>query len=144
MVRDEVIDRAHVHALQRCADVYVSLHRAEGFGLGLAECMAMGKPVIATGWSGNVDFMDQANSCLVGYRLVPVGDGEYPHPDGALWAEADVDEAAAHMRRLADDRGYAAGLGARAAQSVAARLSPQAAAAALIARLEAGSVGGLS
>ncbi|MEI2453958.1 MULTISPECIES: glycosyltransferase family 4 protein [Lysobacter] len=144
VVRDEVIDRAHVHALQRCADVYVSLHRAEGFGLGLAECMAMGKPVIATGWSGNVDFMDQANSCLVGYRLVPVGDGEYPHPDGALWAEADVDEAAAHMRRLADDRGYAAGLGARAAQSVAARLSPQAAAAALIARLEAGSVGGLS
>lgn len=138
VVRDEVIDRAHVHALQRCADVYVSLHRAEGFGLGLAECMAMGKPVIATGWSGNVDFMDESNSCLVGYRLVPVGEGEYPHPDGALWADADVGEAAAHMRRLADDRAFAAALGVRAAQSVARSLSPQAAAAALIARLGAG------
>lgn len=138
VVRDEVIDRAHVHALQRCADVYVSLHRAEGFGLGLAECMAMGKPVIATGWSGNVDFMDESNSCLVGYRLVPVGEGEYPHPDGALWAEADVEQAARHMRRLADDRAFAAGLGARAAESVARTLSPQAAAAGLIARIEAG------
>lgn len=138
VVRDEVIDRAHVHALQRCADVYVSLHRAEGFGLGLAECMAMGKPVIATGWSGNVDFMDESNSCLVGYRLVPVGEGEYPHPDGALWAQADVDEAAAHMRRLADDRDFARALGLKAARDVAATLAPATAAQAMIERVERG------
>lgn len=137
IVRDEVIDRAHVHALQRCCDVYVSLHRAEGFGLGLAECMAMGKPVIATRWSGNVDFMDDSNSCLVDYRLVPVGDGEYPHPDGAMWADADVDHAARHMRRLADDRAFAEGLGAKAAADVARKLSPATAAQGLIQRIEA-------
>jgi glycosyltransferase involved in cell wall biosynthesis len=137
VVRDEVIDRAHVHALQRCCDVYVSLHRAEGFGLGLAECMAMGKPVIATRWSGNLDFMDDSNSALVQYRLVPVGEGEYPHPDGAMWADADVDDAARQMRRLADDRDFARRLGAKAAADVAAQLSPQAAAQRLIQRIDA-------
>lgn len=136
VVRDEVIDRAHVHALQRCADAYVSLHRAEGFGLGLAECMAMGKPVIATRWSGNVDFMSEDNSCLVDYALVPVGEGEYPHPPGAVWADADVDHAARQMRRLADDRALAGRLGARAARDIAQSLSPQAAAAELIAQID--------
>lgn len=134
-VRDEVIDRAHVHALQRCVDVYVSLHRAEGFGLGLAECMALGKPVIGTGWSGNLDFMNESNSCLVDYRLVPVGEGEYPHPDGALWADADVDHAAVHMRRLADDRELARQMGEQAARDVASLLHPEVAAKSLIVRM---------
>lgn len=139
-VRDEVIDRAHVHALQRCADVYVSLHRAEGFGLGLAECMAMGKPVIGTAWSGNLDFMNEDNSALVDYRLIPVGEGEYPHSPGAVWADADVDHAAASMLRLADDRDYAQRLGARAAQDIRATLSPRDAARILTERFEALSV----
>lgn len=137
VVRDEVIDRAHVCALQRCADVYVSLHRAEGFGLGLAECMAMGKPIIGTAWSGNLDFMDADNSCLVGYRLVPVGEGEYPHPQGAHWAEADVDEAAAHMRKLAGSPQFARELGARAKRDIEQRLSPALAACLLAQRLDA-------
>lgn len=136
VVRDEVIDRAHVHALQRCTNVYVSLHRAEGFGLGLAECMLMGKPVIATRWSGNLDFMDDSNSCLVDCTLIPVGEGEYPHPDGANWADADVDHASRHMRRLADDPTFAEGLGMRAAADVARKLSPKAAAECLIRRIE--------
>nr|WP_241201044.1 glycosyltransferase family 4 protein [Lysobacter enzymogenes] len=137
VVRDEVIDRAHVCALQRCADVYVSLHRAEGFGLGLAECMAMGKPIIGTAWSGNLDFMDADNSCLVGYRLVPVGEGEYPHPQGAHWAEANVDEAAAHMRKLAGSPQFARELGARAKRDIEQRLSPALAASLLAQRLDA-------
>lgn len=136
-VRDDVIDRAHVQALQRCADVYVSLHRAEGFGLGLAECMAMGKPVIGTAWSGNLDFMDERNSCLVDYRLVPVGEGEYPHSPGAVWAQADVADAASKMRRLADDRGYARALGERAATDIGDTLSPRGAAQLLAARFAA-------
>jgi glycosyltransferase involved in cell wall biosynthesis len=137
VVRDEVIDRAHVHALQRCADVYVSLHRSEGFGLGLAECMALGKPVIGTDWSGNRDFMNERNSCLVGYRLVPVGEGEYPHEPGAHWAEADVDQAARHMRRLADDRDFAATLGRQARIDAVNLLSPRLAAQRIAQRLQA-------
>lgn len=135
LVRDEVIDRSHVHALQRCIDAYVSLHRAEGFGLGLAECMAIGKPVIATGWSGNLDFMTAANSCLVDYSLVPVAPGAYQHAQGARWAEPDVDQAAAFMRRLVDEPGYAAGVGRRAAADVSRTLCPDRVAQTLAARL---------
>lgn len=134
--RDEVIDREDLGALQRCADAYVSLHRAEGFGLGLAECMRLGKPVIATAWSGNMEFMTSGNSCLVDYQLVPVGEGEYLHHAGQRWAEPDVGHAAKLMRRLVEDPGFAAGIGARAAQDIRARLSPHAAALEIIRRIE--------
>lgn len=136
IVRDEIIDRAELGALQRCADAYISLHRAEGFGLGLAECMRIGKPVIATAWSGNMEFMTPENSCLVDYRLVPVEEGEYPHHDGQRWAEPDVDHAAKLMRRLVEDPAFAARIGARAAQDIRARLSPHAVAQEIIRRIE--------
>lgn len=128
LVRDQVIDASHLQALQRTCDAYVSLHRAEGFGLGLAECMALGKPVIATAWSGNLEFMDADNSRLVDYTLVPVLDGQYPHASGAVWAEADTDMAAEHMRELAGSRTAAADLGERGRRSVQARLAPERAA----------------
>ncbi|HVJ39322.1 MAG TPA: glycosyltransferase [Stenotrophomonas sp.] len=136
IVRDEVIDRAHVNALQRCSDAYVSLHRAEGLGLGLAECMAMGKPVIATNWSGNLEFMRPDAACLVDYRLVPVAQGEYPHSAGAHWAEADIADAARAMRHLADDPAAAAAMGLRGQRLVRAMLSPERSAALLKARIE--------
>ena len=136
VVRDHVLDRADVQALQRCCDVYVSLHCAEGFGLGLAECMALGKPVIGTAWSGNLEFMDASNSALVGYTLVPVGEGEYAHHHGQRWAAADEDEAARLMRQLADDPAYAKALGERARLSVLSTLSPERAASMLIQRLD--------
>lgn len=136
IVRDQVIDRSHMHALQRCADAYVSLHCAEGFGLGLAECMAMGKPVIGTGWSGNIDFMTSRNSCLVEYTLVPVEPGEYPHVDGAHWAVADIGQAADYMKRMVDDSEFARDLGQRAASDIRKQLSPALAARSLIERLD--------
>ncbi len=136
VVRDQVLDRADVQALQRCADVYVSLHHAEGFGLGLAECMAQGKPVIGTGWSGNMEFMDAKNSALVDYTLVPVMEGEYAHHEGQRWAAADVVDAARWMRRLADEPQLALAMGERARESVLQTLSPERAARALIARIE--------
>lgn len=105
------------HALIAACDAYVSLHRAEGFGLTLAEAMARGKPVIATGWSGNVDFMDDASSILVPYELF-VAPPTPPYPDGTRWAEADVDAAAEAMRRLVAEPTFAAGLGAAAAHHV--------------------------
>ena len=136
VVRDQMLERAHMHALQRCADAYISLHRAEGFGLGLAECMAMGKPVIGTGWSGNLDFMTPGNSCLVEYTLVPVEPGEYSHADGARWADADIGHAADFMKRLVDDSDFAHGLGQKAAADIRQQLSPALAARSLIERLD--------
>lgn len=124
LVRDEVIERAHMRALQRCCDVYVSLHRAEGFGLGMAECMLQGKPVIATGWSGNLDFMGADNSRLIDYRLVPVRADEYPHGAGARWAEVDIDQAASAMLELADRPELRAALAERAAIDIRQVLSP--------------------
>jgi glycosyltransferase involved in cell wall biosynthesis len=87
------------------ADAYVSLHRGEGLGLGLMESMALGKPVIATGWSGNMDFMDASCACIVRYRRAAL-DGNHPFymtnfaGKDAFWAEPMVDDAAAWMRKL--------------------------------------------
>ncbi len=111
------------HALTQCADIVLSLHRSEGFGLVPAEAMLLGKPVVATNWSGSTEFMDEENSALVGYRLVPARDprGVFEAP-GAVWAEPDCREAAAWLRLLADDAGARAELGARARASAKRRL----------------------
>jgi glycosyltransferase involved in cell wall biosynthesis len=92
--------RGKVMAIMNACDVFVSLHRSEGFGRSLAEAMLMGKPVIGTNYSGNTEFMRPDNSCLVNYSLVSVPEGHYPHATGQVWAEADIDHAAWHMRRL--------------------------------------------
>lgn len=136
-IRDQILPMAHMRALQQCSDAYVSLHRAEGFGLGLAECMAMGKPVIATAWSGNVDFMREGNSCLVDYRLVPVGSGEYPHGEGSCWAEPDIEHAAEWMRRLVGDPALATRIGRKAAEDVRTKLSSRSVADAIMHGLRA-------
>jgi glycosyltransferase involved in cell wall biosynthesis len=86
------------------SDIVLSLHRSEGFGLVPATAMLLGRPVIATGWSGNLTFMTPETSALVAYKLIPVIDprGTYEMP-GALWAEPDIPDAVAWLRRLADD-----------------------------------------
>jgi glycosyltransferase involved in cell wall biosynthesis len=134
-VRDGFLDRIGMWALQACCDCYVSLHRSEGLGLGIAECMLLGKPVIATAYSGNLAFMDADNSCLVGYSLVAVEEGEYPAWQGQHWAEPDINQAAEYLRRLADDPEYARQIGERAKASVRQRLSAAASVAAMAARL---------
>ena len=105
-------------ALISCADVIISLHRSEGFGLVLAEAMMMGKPVIATAYSGNMDFMDSESAILISYKLVPINDpqgvygGKYHY-----WSEPDIDEAAEWLVRLAEDYDLRRSLGARARKS---------------------------
>jgi len=81
-------------------DAYVSLHRSEGFGLTIAEAMAHGKPVIATDYSGNLDFMSEDNSYLVPASKVKIPPGCNPYPTGAFWAEPDVEAAALLMQEL--------------------------------------------
>ncbi len=119
-------------ALIASADIVLSLHRSEGFGLVPAEAMLLGKPVIATGWSGNMDFMDATCAAPLGYRLVPVADprGVYDIP-GAEWAEPDLDEAVVQLRRLADDPALRAEIGLRGRAVALARLTAEPLAAAL-------------
>jgi glycosyltransferase involved in cell wall biosynthesis len=114
ILRDDLLDRADLQALHRCVDAHVSLHRSEGFGLGMAEAMRMGKPVIATAYSGNMEYMTTNNSCLVNYDLVPLGDGEYQHGQGQHWANPHVTHASHYMRALYDDRALGHRLGERA------------------------------
>lgn len=106
-------------ALTACADIVISLHRSEGFGSVPAEAMWLARPVIATGWSGNMDFMSPENSACVSYRLVPAADprGVLEVP-GAVWAEPDVADAASRLRQLADNPDLRQAMGARAAASV--------------------------
>ena len=116
-------------------DCYVSLHRSEGFGLTMAEAMAAGKPVIATAYSGNLEFMTADNSHLVDYALTRVGPGVPIYPADGEWAEPDLDHAARLMRAVHDSPATAARLGERARLDIAAQLSPAVVGARLRARL---------
>ena len=97
---DKVLPRLDVNKLQNACDVFLSLHRAEGFGLNLAECMLLGKLVVATGFSGNLDFMSEENAMLLPYEMVPVGRDRYPYWYGQYWADP-VHEAAVEALRFA-------------------------------------------
>jgi glycosyltransferase involved in cell wall biosynthesis len=110
--------------LYAAADAYLSLHRSEGFGLNLAEAMLSGLPLIATAWSGNLDFMDEASAALVPARLVPVRDpqGVYRPRDGR-WAEPDLDAAAEWLRKLRSDCDLRLRLGAAGREAARARLA---------------------
>jgi glycosyltransferase involved in cell wall biosynthesis len=135
-VVDEVLDRGSLLGLFARCDCFVSLHRAEGFGRGIAEAMLLGRPVIVTGYSGNVDFTDADTACVVGHRLVDVKPGEYPHAEGQQWAEPDLEQAAAHMRRVFADRAWAAALAERGRARVEAQHGLAAAGAHARARLQ--------
>jgi glycosyltransferase involved in cell wall biosynthesis len=103
VVIDEHLSRPDQMAMHAAADCLVSLHRSEGLGLHCAEAMWLGKPVIATRYSGNLDFMDDGNSLLVDASMVPVLHGEGVYPPTARWADPDLDQAAAHMRAIVAD-----------------------------------------
>lgn len=96
---DTPLTTEQYRSLQRACDAYVSLHRAEGFGMNIAECLALGKTVIATGYGGCTDFMNSSNALVVPYSLRPVEPGEYLHGDGQEWAEPDLDAAAMLLRK---------------------------------------------
>lgn len=116
---EDYVTSGQLTSLMAEATAYVSLHRSEGYGLTMAESMALGRPVIATAYSGNLDFMNEDNSLLVPCTMVEVGPNAGPYPATTRWADPDVDVAAAYMRRLVDDPAFARDLGERARASVA-------------------------
>ena len=97
------VNKKEVNSLLADVDVYVSLHRSEGFGLVMAEAMYLGTPVIATNWSGNTEFMNNDTACMVGYDLIELDKDYDVFKKGNVWADAHVDEAADYMKRLYED-----------------------------------------
>jgi glycosyltransferase involved in cell wall biosynthesis len=122
-ILDEVLSYQDVLCLYASCDIFISLHRAEGLGLGLMEAMALGKPVIATAWSGNMSFMNHTNSCLVRYELIPVR-SELPVysqcylGEPAHWADPSIEQAAAWMQELTRNAPLREDIGRRAADSM--------------------------
>ncbi len=104
MIIDESFSSNEVHGLISVCDCYVSLHRSEGFGFGMAEAMKLGVPVIATGYSGNEDFTTEANAYPVRYRLVPVPKQDFVFDEaGQEWADAEISHAAERMLEVRSD-----------------------------------------
>jgi glycosyltransferase involved in cell wall biosynthesis len=136
VVVDGYVPAAERDAMIAACDCFVSLHRAEGLGLPLIEAMRLGKPAIATGFSGNLDFMDDDSSFLVPYRLVPVPEREWGYSPRARWAEPSIDAAASLMRRVFGDPEEARAIGEIGRSRVLARFSLDRAAAAISGELE--------
>ena len=116
IIIDKLLTGNEIKNLIRCCDCFISLHRSEEFGRGMAEAMYLGRPVIATGYSGNLDFMDSHNSCLVDYKLITKDEGTYPYARGQVWADAGIDHAAEYMLKLLDDHNTGRDLGQIARQ----------------------------
>ena len=132
---DRVMPRSEVQALLANCDSYVSLHRSEGLGLTMAETMLLGKPTIATGYSGNLDFMTATNSFPVHFDRVKLDRDYPPYPRGCTWAEPSVEHAASLMRWVYENREEAATIAKVGQATVAALLSPAAAAQRMAMRL---------
>ncbi|MDE2334859.1 MAG: glycosyltransferase family 4 protein [Rhodospirillales bacterium] len=119
-------DALGVRGLIAACDVFVSLHRAEGFGRGLGEAMALGRLALGTGWSGNTDFMTPENSLLVRHKMVRVRQGAYPHGKGQSWAEADIAHAAELLAPVLADPSRGRALAERGRREVLTRFSNRA------------------
>jgi glycosyltransferase involved in cell wall biosynthesis len=124
MLKDGYLSPVENSTLTALADCYVSLHRSEGFGLTMAEAMALGKPTIATAYSGNLEFMTPENSYLCPYRLCAVGLEREPYPAASQWAEPDTSAAAQLLRDVYTNCEAAERRGQRAAEDIRALHCP--------------------
>jgi len=134
-VLDTSLSPPDMAALFEACDVYLSLHRSEGFGLTIAEAMLRGKPVVATAYSGPRDWLSERNSFEVDWREVPIGPGNEPYPAEGTWAEPDLDDAAALLRRVVNEPDEARRRAERGRDDVQAAFSAEAAGGAMAARL---------
>lgn len=136
-VLDTPLDTLGVRSLINACDCLVSLHRAEGFGRGPGEAMALGRLALATGWSGNTDFMTADNALPVRHRIIGLEPDEYPHWQGQHWADPDLDHACELLRPILDDPGRGASLARRGQADVLRSHGNRAVGLRILARLEA-------
>jgi glycosyltransferase involved in cell wall biosynthesis len=124
ILQEQEHSRKQINALISLCDCFVSLHRAEGFGLGPAEAMCLGKPVILTNWSGNLDYMTPENCIPIAYNLVEIDSDYGPYKKGQVWAEPRLDLAAEAMRKLKEDPIFAKQIGDKGRQTIMESFSP--------------------
>lgn len=137
VIIDKIYTQDETLSLMDTCDCYISLHRSEGLGLTMAEAMLLAKPVIATRFSGNLDFMSDTTSLLVDCKVVEIGRSVPPYEAHMRWAEPSEEHAARLMRRIFEDRDFALALGQRARVDLKANLSPAVAGQRMADRLEA-------
>jgi glycosyltransferase involved in cell wall biosynthesis len=135
-IRDGYVSAIEKNTLTAMCDCYVSLHRSEGYGLTMAEAMALGRPVIATGYSGNLEFMTEKNSYLCSSTFRRIGPDAPPYPATSRWADPDLDEAAFFMRQVYENQAEAQARGLRAADDIRLLHSPLVAGTAIRERIE--------
>lgn len=133
----QTLSRGEIYELESACDCFVSLHRSEGFGLAVAECMFLGKPVIATDWSGTTDFVRAGNACPVRATMVTLDRNHGPYAKGQAWADPDTEHAAWWMQRLHGDAALVRTIGAAARATIETELSPTVIGARYRRRLEA-------
>lgn len=122
---ESYLSKAEINSLLYHCDCYVSLHRSEGFGLTMAEAMFYGKPVIATGYSSNLEFMNLNNSFLVSYQLTEIPLNYGPYKKGSIWANPNINHASFLMKSLFENRQHSETVGKLGAQTIQTLLSPE-------------------
>lgn len=122
---NKTMTKGELLALKNVCNSYVSLHRAEGFGLGPAEAMLLEKPVIVTNYSGSSDYAHEDNACVVDYRLIPIGVNQYPFGEGKVWADPDLEHAAWHMKNLFEHPEIGVELGLKARKFMLENHAPE-------------------
>lgn len=133
----DVLTAFETHSLISCSDCFVSLHRAEGTGRGAGEAMWLGRTALATGWSGNVDYMDLTSALFVNYKLVPVPAGAYPHAEGQHWADPDREHALELALRFVDDPAFRRSMEVAGRRAIAHRASNRTVGLRMLQRLQA-------
>ncbi|MCL1883470.1 MAG: glycosyltransferase family 4 protein [Defluviitaleaceae bacterium] len=120
----KVLDKPQINALIACADVYISLHRAEGFGLVPAEAMLLGTPVVATNWSANAEFMTTDVACMVDYKLINIEKDCGHYKAGNRWADPDIHQAAEFLQKLHADEDFRNNLAKKAKAQITKQFHP--------------------
>ena len=121
----ETLSKSEMDTMISLVDVYISLHRAEGFGLILAEAMALGTPVVATNYSANTEFMSSDVACMVDYDKVMLEDDIWPYEKGNYWAEPDIEQASVYLRRLYEEPDFYNEIKTKAKKHISERLGEQ-------------------